>query len=93
MLRCRSHNHSELLAAEDFVEPESLRLLPKIVQDTRNKNHDGATDVERRSLIMVQKLTHFFTQVSKNESFQKGIAAAGAGALIAVITELVWGES
>ena len=41
---------------------------------------------------MVQKLTNFFTLVSKNESFRKGLAAAGAGTVIAVITELVWGE-
>lgn len=42
---------------------------------------------------MVQKLTSFFTLVSKNESFRKGIAAAGAGTLMAVISSLVWGES
>ena len=59
----------------------------------RNKNHDGANRRRKKEFTMVQKLTLFFTQVSKNESFRKGIAAAGAGAVIAVISTLVWGES
>ena len=67
------------------------------VQDTgrtRNKNHEGApTRLRKQEFIMVQKLTSFFTLVSKNESFRKGIAAAGAGTLMAVISSLVWGDS
>ncbi len=42
---------------------------------------------------MVQKLTSFFTLVSKNDTFRKGIAAAGAGTIMAVIASLVWGEN
>lgn len=42
---------------------------------------------------MVQKLTGFFVRVAKNESFRKGVAAAGAGALMAVISTLIWEDS
>jgi len=42
---------------------------------------------------MVQKLTGFFSHVAKNESFRKGVAAAGAGALMAIIRTLIWEES
>lgn len=41
---------------------------------------------------MVQRLAGFFSRVSKDESFRKGIAAAGAGTVIAVISTLIWGE-
>jgi hypothetical protein len=58
-----------------------------------NKNHERRNRRRNKEFTVVQKLTHFFTQVSKNESFRKGIAAAGAGAVIAVISTLVWGES
>jgi len=54
------------------------------------KRHNG--DVIKE-FIMVQKLTGFFTRVSKNDSFRKGIAAAGAGTLMAMIASLVWGDS
>ena len=39
---------------------------------------------------MAQRLSSFFTRVGKNESFRRGIAAAGAGALVAAIVEFVW---
>ncbi|HWA24361.1 MAG TPA: hypothetical protein VG734_01710 [Lacunisphaera sp.] len=39
---------------------------------------------------MVQKIASFFARVSKSESFRKGIAAAGAGAVMAVISTLIW---
>ena len=35
----------------------------------------------------------FFSRVINNESAKKGIAAAGAGVLIAVITEVIWPSS
>ena len=35
----------------------------------------------------------FFSRVLSNESAQKGLAAAGAGVLIAVITEVIWPSS
>lgn len=60
----------------------------------RNKNHEDAQRASTsKEFTMVQKLTSFFTLVSKNESFRKGIAAAGAGTLMAVISSLVWGDS
>jgi hypothetical protein len=42
---------------------------------------------------MVQKLTGFLSRVAKNESFRKGVAAAGAGALMAMISTLIWEDS
>lgn len=46
-----------------------------------------------KEFIMVQKLTTFIVRVSKNESFRKGVAAAGAGTFMAVISSLIWGDS
>lgn len=54
------------------------------------KAHESA---DLKESIMVQKLTGFFTRVAKNESFRKGVAAAGAGALMAVISTLIWEDS
>ena len=42
---------------------------------------------------MVQKLTTFIVRVSKNESFRKGVAAAGAGTFMAIIGSLIWGDT
>ena len=35
----------------------------------------------------------FFVRVLSNESAKKGIAAAGAGVLIAIISEAIWPSS
>jgi len=59
----------------------------------RNKNHEAHHAPNLKESIMVQKLTGFFTRVAKNESFRKGVAAAGAGALMAVISTLIWEDS
>lgn len=42
---------------------------------------------------MVQKLTGFIFRIAKNESFRKGVAAAGAGTLMAMISTLIWEDS
>lgn len=39
---------------------------------------------------MAQRIGSFFARVGRNESFRKGIAAAGAGVLVATIVEIVW---
>lgn len=58
-----------------------------------NKNYEAHQRAEFKESIMVQILTGFFSRVAKNESFRKGVAAAGAGALMAVISTLIWEES
>lgn len=60
---------------------------------SRNKNHKAQQRADLKESIMVQKLTGFFVRVAKNESFRKGVAAAGAGALMAVISTLIWEDS
>jgi hypothetical protein len=57
---------------------------------TGNKNHEAQRSADFKESIMVQILTGFFSRVAKNESFRKGVAAAGAGALMAVISTLIW---
>jgi hypothetical protein len=39
---------------------------------------------------MVQRLTSYFARVGRNPNFRKGVAAAGAGTLIAAILEAAW---
>lgn len=43
-----------------------------------------------KELNVVQKLAGFLSRIAKNESFRKGVAAAGAGTLMAVISTLIW---
>ncbi|MDF3069761.1 MAG: hypothetical protein K0R38_5362 [Polyangiaceae bacterium] len=45
---------------------------------------------DKKELIMVQVIAGFLTRVARNESFRKGVAAAGAGTLMAVISTLIW---
>lgn len=51
------------------------------------KAHGRADEKES---IMVQVIAGFLTRVARNESFRKGVAAAGAGTLMAVISTLIW---
>ena len=39
---------------------------------------------------MAQKIGDYFSRVARNGSFRRGLASAGAGALIAAVTELAW---
>jgi hypothetical protein len=58
-----------------------------------NKNHEAQRALTFKEFTMVQKLTGFLSRVAKNESFRKGVAAAGAGALMAMISTLIWEDS
>lgn len=39
---------------------------------------------------ITKTVPHFLSRVWKNDSTRKGLAAAGAGVVIAVISELAW---
>ena len=60
----------------------------------RDKNDEPLKGVpQSEEFIMVQKFTTFIVRVSRNESFRKGVAAAGAGTFMAVISSLIWSDS
>jgi hypothetical protein len=40
--------------------------------------------------IMAQSFVIYIARVGRNLSFRRGVAAAGVGALVAAVTELVW---
>lgn len=42
---------------------------------------------------MAQRFVSYLTRVGRNGSFRKGMAAAGAGTLIAAIIEAAWPSS
>ena len=59
--------------------------IPRELRD----NYYGSSH-HKLEFIMAQRIGSFIARVGRNESFRKGIAAAGAGVLVATIVEIVW---
>jgi hypothetical protein len=41
-------------------------------------------------MSLLQRTTHYLSRVARNEATKRGIAAAGAGIILSLISEAVW---